>query len=56
MVQMKALKDGNGMNRKNTIIESAMKLFVQKGHHGIPVQEIADTSGIAKVSLYNHFK
>jgi AcrR family transcriptional regulator len=56
MVQMNALKDGSGMSRKNTIIESAMKLFAHKGYHGTSMQEIADNSGIAKASLYNHFK
>lgn len=44
------------MSRKNTIIESAMKLFAHKGYHGTSMQEIADNSGIAKASLYNHFK
>lgn len=44
------------MNDKQTrIIETAMKLFSQKGYHSTSIQEIAENSGIAKGSIYNYF-
>ncbi|KXG11405.1 Fatty acid metabolism regulator protein [Anoxybacillus sp. P3H1B] len=44
------------MNKKETIIRAAMKLFAQKGYHATSMQEIAEQSGMAKGSLYNYFK
>jgi TetR/AcrR family transcriptional regulator, cholesterol catabolism regulator len=44
------------MNDKHIrIIETAMKLFSQKGYHSTSIQEIAENSGIAKGSIYNYF-
>ncbi|MFC3886219.1 TetR/AcrR family transcriptional regulator [Bacillus songklensis] len=44
------------MSDKHTrIIETAMKLFSQKGYHSTSIQEIAENSGIAKGSIYNYF-
>ncbi|WP_027407916.1 TetR/AcrR family transcriptional regulator [Anoxybacteroides tepidamans] len=44
------------MNRRETIIQAAMKLFAQKGYHATSMQEIAEQSGMAKGSIYNYFK
>ncbi|NUK30818.1 TetR/AcrR family transcriptional regulator [Parageobacillus sp. VR-IP] len=44
------------MNRKEEIIQAAMKLFAQKGYYATSMQEIAEQSGIAKGSIYNYFK
>ncbi|MBO9131216.1 TetR/AcrR family transcriptional regulator [Bacillus sp. 165] len=41
--------------RKKIIIETAMKLFGQKGYHSTSIQEIAEKSGISKGSVYNYF-
>lgn len=44
------------MNEKGKrIIEAAIKLFAKKGYHATSMQEIADTSGVSKGSVYNHF-
>jgi AcrR family transcriptional regulator len=43
-------------DKKKSIIEAAIKCFAQKGYHGTSIQEIADTLGIAKGSLYFYFK
>lgn len=42
-------------NRKEEIIESAMKLFASDGYHTTSMQKLADRCGIAKSSLYNYF-
>lgn len=45
------------MNEKEkTIIESAIKLFAQKGFSSTSIQEIASSSGISKGAFYLHFK
>ncbi|WP_374719701.1 TetR/AcrR family transcriptional regulator [Parageobacillus toebii] len=44
------------MNRKEEIIQAAMKLFAQKGYHATSMQEIAEQCGMAKGSIYNYFK
>lgn len=45
------------MNDKRLhIIEAAVKCFAHKGFHATSIQEIADTAGIAKGSLYFYFK
>jgi len=45
------------MNRKKEhILETAMKLFAQKGFHATSMQEIAEQCGIAKGSIYNYFQ
>ncbi|GAA0451236.1 TetR/AcrR family transcriptional regulator [Alkalibacillus silvisoli] len=45
------------MNNKETIIlENAIKLFSHKGFSSTSIKEIADESGIAKGSMYVHFK
>ncbi len=43
------------MDNKNTIINVATKLFSQRGYEGVGVQEIVDTSGITKPTLYHFF-
>lgn len=43
-------------DKKIRIIETAIKLFAQKGFHLTSIQEIADAAGIAKGSMYLYFK
>lgn len=45
------------MNEKGLqIIEAASRLFARQGYHATSMQEIADASGVAKGSVYNHFE
>ncbi|MDP4145939.1 MAG: TetR/AcrR family transcriptional regulator [Bacillota bacterium] len=45
------------MNKtKKTIFDSAMKVFSQRGYTGATMDEIAVTAGVAKGTLYYHFK
>ncbi len=41
--------------KKQLVINTAMKLFAQNGYHATSMQEVADKCGIAKGSLYNYF-
>lgn len=42
--------------KKKQIIAAAIQCFANKGYHAASIQEIADTAGIAKGSLYFYFK
>lgn len=44
------------MDKKQQIMEAAVKRFAEKGYHDTSIQEIVDSLGIAKGSLYMHFK
>ena len=41
--------------RKQEILETAMKLFAEKGYDATSVEEITATVGVAKGTLYYHF-
>ena len=41
---------------KQHIIETASSLFYRNGYNSTGINEIISTSGIAKATLYNHFK
>lgn len=41
---------------KELIIDTASNLFYDKGYNLIGINEIIEKSGIAKATLYNHFK
>ncbi len=38
------------------ILETAKKLFVAKGYHGMSMREISDALGVSKAALYYYFK
>jgi len=40
---------------KTEILNSALELFAKKGYHGSSIREIAESVGIQKSSIYNHF-
>ncbi len=54
-----SLSLGNTKNmndKKQQLIDTALNLFYQHGVGNIGINEILKTSGIAKKTLYNHFK
>ena len=51
---MRLIKDAN--KRKNEILDIADKLFAQKGFDGTSTNEILEAAGIARGTLYYHFK
>jgi AcrR family transcriptional regulator len=42
--------------KKNELTDTALQLFYQLGIHAVGINEILKESGIAKKTLYNHFK
>jgi AcrR family transcriptional regulator len=41
---------------RDRILETASRLFYQEGVHNVGIDRIIAESGVAKMSLYNHFK
>lgn len=42
--------------RREHLIETALELFSRHGFHGVGIDTILKESGVAKRTLYNHFK
>jgi AcrR family transcriptional regulator len=42
--------------KKQQIMNAALKLFVENGFHGTSTAEIAKTAGVATGTLFHHFK
>lgn len=43
-------------NRKNEIIDTALKLFAQEGYHSTTLDEVAKVIGVSKATLYYYFR
>jgi AcrR family transcriptional regulator len=43
-------------DKRQQLIDTALQLFYQQGIHAIGINEILAQSGVAKKTLYNHFK
>ncbi len=52
---VKKFEDGRKTNTKEDILRSSLDLFAQFGFHGTSMREIAESVGIRKSSIYNHF-
>ena len=50
----KAEKAVNGANRDQDILEAAIHIFAEKGYVGSSLQEVADSVGLMKGSLYHY--
>lgn len=42
--------------KKGEILKASVKLFADKGYHGISVRDIAKAAGVSEAALYKHFK
>lgn len=38
------------------ILQTATRLFISSGYHGLAMREIAEAAGVSKAALYYHFK
>jgi len=43
------------MDKKQLILEAALKLFVEFGFHGTPTSKIAEEAGVANGTLFHYF-
>lgn len=43
------------MDKKQIILNAALKLFVEQGFHGTPTSKIAKEAGVANGTLFHHF-
>lgn len=43
------------MSKRELMLQSASRLFMEKGYKNLTMEEIADNLGITKKTLYNHF-
>jgi len=41
--------------RRELILDSALEVFAQRGYHGSSIDEIAQTAGVSKALIYEHF-
>src|ERR1700742_2260106 len=44
-----------GANKRQMLIDKATELFSQEGYHAVGIDRIISESGVAKMTLYNHF-
>lgn len=42
-------------DRRKQILDSALKVFIEKGYNGATTQEIANAADISEVTLFRHF-
>lgn len=42
--------------RREHLVDTAMKLFAQEGFHATGIDRILEEAGVAKMTLYNHFR
>ena len=45
-----------GEDRRNSIVQSALELFAEKGFNGTRTREIAKKAGISETLIFQHFK
>jgi AcrR family transcriptional regulator len=44
------------LSRRDHLVESALSLFMRDGFHATGIDKILAEAGVAKMTLYNHFK
>lgn len=46
----------NAMETKNSLMETALRLFAEHGYDRVTVDDITGTAGVSKGTFYNHFE
>lgn len=44
------------LEKRHRILDAAKTLFLQHGYHGSSMNQIAQTAGVTKLTVYNHFQ
>ncbi|MDZ4233931.1 MAG: helix-turn-helix domain-containing protein, partial [Dietzia sp.] len=42
-------------DRKQQILEQAVRLFIDRGFHSVKLEDIAEASGVTARALYRHY-
>ncbi|HZS46806.1 MAG TPA: TetR/AcrR family transcriptional regulator [Blastocatellia bacterium] len=50
-----SLRERNRLNTQSEIVETAIKLFIEKGFDNVPVEMICDEVGISRGTFFNYF-
>jgi AcrR family transcriptional regulator len=50
------MPSSEGRDLHQQILESARRLFIEQGYHGLAMRQIAESLGVTKAALYYHFK
>lgn len=53
---IETLKDKTNSLRRNHILESAIKVFAEKGFHAATIKDVATEAGVADGTIYNYFE
>lgn len=43
-------------NKRDTLVDTALNLFYREGFHAVGIDRILAEAGVAKMTLYNHFR
>jgi len=43
-------------NKKDQLVDTALRLFSSEGYHATGIDRVISESGVARMTLYNHFK
>ncbi len=44
------------MEKREAILDAAMRLFAERGIEGVPIESVASAAGVSKVTIYANFK
>jgi len=53
---MKSIREQNKINKRNCILEAAIKLFSSNGYEQTSIEELAREAGIGKGTVYSYFQ
>jgi AcrR family transcriptional regulator len=56
MLHDEEIEDSMSVSRRDHLVETAMKLFCKQGFRATGIDAVLSESGVAKKTLYNHFR
>lgn len=56
LMALRPLGRPKDMEKREAILDAAMRLFAERGVEGVPVEAIATAAGVSKVTIYAGFK
>ena len=56
LMKVSRSKGAGSVHTKQRVLPEALRLFSQRGHDAVSVEQIADAVGVKAPSLYKHYK